>query len=91
MSGGHFNYDQYSIGYIADAIEEVIATNDDKSLDQWGHPKGRWYSGATIERFREAVCALRQAQWMAQRIDWLLSCDDSEESFHERWDQHCNE
>ena len=27
MSGGHFNYDQYKIGYIADEVEQLIRDN----------------------------------------------------------------
>ena len=33
MSGGHFDYDQYRIGYISDAVEQLIISNDDESLD----------------------------------------------------------
>ena len=41
----------------------------------------------TLTRFREAVGQLRRAAIFAQRIDWLLSGDDSEDSFHKRLDE----
>lgn len=100
MSGGHFNYDQYKIGYIADEIEKYIERN--------GRPKTRKeladepYFGAdyykefpealnhyeypeeVIEKFKEAVKALRVAEIHAHRVDWLLSGDDDEDSFLRR-------
>ena len=85
MSGGHFDYQQYRLEDIATAIDELIATNDDCGLDEYGFPKGRGYSPETIARFREAAHTLRRARDMAQRVDWLVSDDDSEDTFHERW------
>lgn len=87
MSGGHFNFDQYRIGYIADEIEELIIDNDNKELDQWGYPLGRDYTEDTIKKFKETLVSLRKAQVMVHRIDWLVSGDDGEDTFHERWDK----
>lgn len=42
------------------------------------------YTEDTLAEFRKAVVILKQAAIYAQRIDWLLSGDDSEESFHGR-------
>lgn len=42
------------------------------------------YTPQTIEELRKAVHILRQAVVYVQRIDWLLSGDDGEDSFHER-------
>lgn len=42
------------------------------------------YTPQTIEELRKAVHILRQAAVYVQRIDWLLSGDDGEDSFHER-------
>ena len=84
MSGGHFNYDQYRIGYIADEIEELIASNYEDSLDNFGYRIGRGYTSETIAEFKTAVELLRKAQVYAQRIDWLISGDDGEDSFHKR-------
>lgn len=86
MSGGHFDYDQYKIGYISESIRDVIYYNNDETLNEWGDKKGRGYSDETIQKFKEAVFYLELAEIYAQRIDWLLSGDDDEESFHKRLD-----
>lgn len=84
MSGGYFGYDQYKIGYIVDSIEQLVIDNDSKEVDQWGNTKGRDYCKDTIKAFEEAIFFLRTAQIYAHRIDWLVSGDDSEGSFHKR-------
>jgi hypothetical protein len=84
MSGGKFDYKQYEISYIADAIEELIRTNSDESLDEFGDRRGRHYSPETIYEFAEAVKHLRRAFAYVHRIDWLVSGDTNEESFHKR-------
>jgi len=84
MSGGHFNYDQRRISDIAEDIRTLIENNDDDSLDEWGDHRGRGYSPETIARFKEALPVLERAYIYAQRIDWLVSGDDGEESFHKR-------
>ena len=86
MSGGYFNYDQYKIGNIADSVEQLIISNDSKELDEWQCSKGRGYTEATISEFRTALRLLRRAEIYAQRIDWLVSCDDEEGTFHYRLD-----
>jgi hypothetical protein len=99
MSGGHFDYKQNEIGYIADEIESTIERNGrektKRELDEyWFEPD--WYTkypedkfhykypDDVIEKFKEAVNLLRKAQIYAHRIDWLLSGDDGEESFIKR-------
>lgn len=84
MSGGHFDYQQYVLGSIADEIEQLIRNNDDESLDEWGCKNGRGYSPETIAEFQKGVELLRKAHVYAQRIDWLVSDDDSEETFQKR-------
>jgi nicotinic acid mononucleotide adenylyltransferase len=91
MSGGHFEYQQYRIEDIAKSIEELIKSNDDESLDEWGYRRGHVYSIETIEKFKTAVDTLRKAAIMAQRVDWLVSGDDGEDSFHRRWDEELKE
>lgn len=100
MSGGHFNYDQYKIGYIADSIEQEIERNgkektrEEMKAEGWRDPN--WYEKypeekfhyeyppEVIEQFKVAVKKLREAQVYAHRVDWLLSSDDGEESFLRR-------
>jgi hypothetical protein len=100
MSGGAFDYNQYKIGYIADQIEEVIVKNGVKKTpeeikdegwrdDSWyeKYPEDKFhykYPDEVIEKMKEAVKSLKIAQEYAQRVDWLLSGDDSEESFLSR-------
>lgn len=42
------------------------------------------YSKETLDEFRKGLDILNKAYIYAQRIDWLLSGDDREESFHKR-------
>lgn len=85
MSGGHFEYQQYRIEDIARSIEELIESNDDESLTEWDTRRGEGYSAETIEKFKTTIDTLRKAAIMAQRVDWLVSGDDGEDSFHRRW------
>ena len=42
------------------------------------------YPPEILEKFKEAVYVLRQAEVYAQRVDWFLSGDDGEENFLRR-------
>jgi len=82
MSGGHFDYDQYKISQIAESIRSIIDKNtmiDDFSSDSSYH-----FSKKTIDEFKKAERILKEAYVYAQRIDWLISEDDGEKTFHER-------
>lgn len=72
MSGGHFNYDQYRIHNIIDSIEIEIESNN------YDFPEH------IIQKFKEGVYFLKIAEIYAQRIDWLISGDDNEDSFIKR-------
>lgn len=84
MSGGHFDYNQYSIEQIADEVERLILTNDSIEKDEYGELKGRHYPSYIIEEFKQGLKALRRAAIYAQRIDWLVSGDDREDDFLKR-------
>lgn len=84
MSGGYFDYDQYKLGYIADSVEQLIWDNNSKEVDEWGDSMSHGYTEATINEFRAALKMLRRAEIYIQRIDWLASGDDGEETFHKR-------
>lgn len=84
MSGGEFQYNQYKLIQIADDIEQIIIDNDSTELNLFGDKKGSFYSEETINEFKTAVNLLRQAYVYVQRIDWLVSCDDGEDTFHQR-------
>ncbi len=85
MSGGHFDYAQYVIEDIASSIDNLIKTNTSKELDSFGQEMGRNYPADIITKFDEARKTLRLAASMAQRVDWLVSGDDGEDSFKKRW------
>ena len=100
MSGGHFEYNQFKIQMIYEEIESIIENNNndcpkcDKEIAEQGWAnwhsdcnRGRHYEPEIIERFKEAVKALKIAHVYAQRVDWLLSDDDGEESFLSRLDE----
>ena len=80
MSGGHFEYQQYRIQDIIDSIEELV--NENNTLDEFGCCRN--FSDETLEEFKTGIKLLKVAQVYAQRIDWLVSGDDSEVSFHKR-------
>lgn len=83
MSGGHFNYIQGRIMEAAKSVHEIIAINEsDKSSIFDEYPD---YSEETLNKFKETRDTLIKASKMLQRVDWLVSDDDSEESFHRRW------
>jgi macrodomain Ter protein organizer (MatP/YcbG family) len=84
MSGGHFQYKQWEIGNIADEVEQLILDNDSEEVNEWGDRKGCHFSPETIAEFKQGLTILRQAHIYAQRIDWLVSGDDGEDSFHRR-------
>lgn len=84
MSGGHFDYKQYDIDAIYQDIKQLILDNDSDEVNEWGSSKGRGYTAETLIEFKRALEALRLAQIYTQRIDWLVSGDDGEESFHRR-------
>ena len=91
MSGGAFDYDQYRLGYIADSIEERILKNKEKPDYWWGEWKGQVYPDEVIEEYKKAIAYLKIALCYAQRVDWLISGDDGDDSFLKRLDQELNE
>lgn len=100
MSGGHWEYIQYRFTDIAEDIDQLIEKNgkpktkEELKEEGWRDPD--WYKKypedlnhykypeEVIEQFKKASEAVRIAQIYIQRIDWLLSGDDGEESFLER-------
>ena len=72
---------------IADGINQLILTNDSNEKNEWGDDKGHHYSEETLRRFKEAEEMLRKALVYVHRIDYLVSGDDSEESFHTRLEE----
>lgn len=85
MSGGYFEYKQYEFSNIADSIEQVLIDWEAKKKSEYGDSiKWDFTDPQTILELVNAMNICRQAVIYAQRVDWLLSGDDSEKSFHKR-------
>jgi hypothetical protein len=92
---------------MVDQIEETVVKNgvektpEDLKNEGWRDPD--WYKkypedlfhykypDEVIEKMKEGIEVLKRAQIYAQRIDWLLSGDDGEESFLRRLEEELNE
>jgi hypothetical protein len=77
MSGGYFEYKQFELQKLADAIEQLAIDNADPDWDDK-------YDEQTVVEFKEAVRLLRRAYIYVQRVDWLASGDDNEATFNKR-------
>lgn len=81
MSGGHFEYKNHYMNDIASDIESIIkhngVVNDEDIYSLNLKPE-------TIDEFKKAVSIIKLASVYAHRIDYLVSGDDGEESFHKR-------
>jgi hypothetical protein len=79
---------------IEKSVEQIKADNpwidlDDKQqLESYKYEYN--YPKDVIERFKEGAELIKKAQVYAQRIDWLLSGDDGEESFLQRLKEDLN-
>ena len=86
MSGGYFEYKQYQLNEIADELQELIDKIGIK--DEYGYCYE--FSDGTMAEFKKALEMLRTASIYVQRIDWLVSGDDGEETFHKRLKEELN-
>ena len=96
MSGGHFDYKQFHIEEIAEGIQSILDRQGQPkpkdelwSTEEWykDHPedlKYETYSEETQKEFQTAVRYLKLGKIYAHRIDWFMSMDDGEETFHKR-------
>lgn len=107
MSGGHWGYIQHRFADVEEDIDELIEKNGKPKSeeqikeeswydDDWynKYPEDRYhyeYNEDVIEQFKKAAHAIRIAQIYMQRMDWLLSGDDGEESFLRRIDKDLKE
>lgn len=74
MAGGSFEYFQnrYEWDDIIDRLTQEIAENNGEYTDE------------TISEFQSALDTVRKARVMIRRIDYLLSGNIGEETFHRR-------
>ena len=87
MSGGYIGHHQHRLTDIAFEIEELIALNDSKTLDRFGERIGNGFPQEITDKFEETVYTLRKVAEMVKRTDYLLSGDDSKESFLREWQE----
>jgi hypothetical protein len=87
MSGGRFDYVQFRFGEIVESIRSTIANNDSDEQDDYGGTLGAHLAPDIIAKLSETADAVERAEKMVTRVDWLLSCDDSEDSFRRRWEE----
>jgi hypothetical protein len=103
MSGGHWDYLQYRFTDVAEDVKKLIEKNGKEKTerelteDSWRDPE--WYekypedkfhykySDEIIEKFKEGLKHIELAQIYMQRLDWLLSGDDGDESFISRLEE----
>ena len=102
MSGGRWDYIQYRLTEPIEDIDRLIEINGKEKTEQeikddtWypGHEPERFhykYPDEVIDEFKRGLLIIEQAQIYLQRLDWLLSSDDGEESFLRRLKQELNE
>jgi hypothetical protein len=84
MSGGHFDYIQYKLEDISREIENIIDKNKSEELNEYGEKIGKNFSEETIDEFVNSIVFLKLCEIYIHRIDYLLSGDDGEDSFHAR-------
>ena len=90
MSGGFFEYKQYALEDIKEKLEEVLnQVNTKPNLVDMLSGDFNLYNYVEDKEAFNLVCKtamfyLDMAQIITQRLDWFLSGDDSEQSFHKR-------
>jgi hypothetical protein len=99
MSGGTWDYIQYRFTDTIEDIQREIDKSGkpltkEEMKNHWNYPE--WfekypedkfhhkYSDEVLAEFKNAIDIISKAQVYMQRIDWLLSGDDGEETFLER-------
>lgn len=92
----------YEIKDVDETHFEIILTDDeyisvskyeetvylDENGEEMYFPE---YTERTLDEFRKGIEILKKASIYANRIDWLLSGDDGEDSFYERLNEELEE
>lgn len=106
MSGGHWDYIQYRFTEIIEDTQSLIDKNGKEKTSEEMRSERNWdpdwyekypedkfhtkYSDETIEHFKNALKNIKTSQIYIQRMDWLLSGDDGEDSFLKRLKEELN-
>lgn len=86
MSGGHFDYQESYLGYIAEQLEQDIEFNDveDDVSRQIDIPYGFQHQPETIAYLKIMIQDLRRLGELLHDYDYAVSGDSSIESFLEK-------
>lgn len=85
--------EDYIYGREVEDVEDYIeyccdwGNEEEKKYVRENHhsvPNINGYNESTLSELKKGLELLKRAYVYAQRIDWLLSYDDGEETFHER-------
>ena len=86
MSGGHFDYEESHLGYIAEQLEQDIEFNDieydasSSTDDSYGYQ----HQPETIQYMKRMVEDLYKLKGLLREYDLAVSGDTSEQSFLEK-------
>lgn len=84
MSGGYFDYNYSHIQEVIEQLEYLLTSDE-------AQPIREDLAKVTLDKMEEGLEILQKAKIYAQRIEWLISGDDSEESFHRRLEEDLKE
>lgn len=84
MSGGYFDYNYSHIQEVIEQLEYLLTSDE-------AQPIREDLANVTLNKMEEGLEILQKAKIYAQRIEWLISGDDSEESFHRRLEEDLEE
>lgn len=73
MSGGHFDGKEYILKHLAEELEELVTKREEYNL-----------SANCVRLIKRQIHLLECVYITIHRIDYLVSGDDSEETFHKR-------
>jgi len=85
MSGGHFDYVEHRFDEVVDELQRLIDTNDSTEKDEFGEEIGYHFNQYTINKFKIAKSAIAKSREMVHLIDYLVSGDTGEDTFHIEW------
>lgn len=82
MSGGYFEYKQYQIQDIINKLEEAkVKVENDEEYYKYDRKQ------ELLQKISNGLTHLNLASIYTQRLDWLFSGDDGEDSFFERLEE----